>query len=302
MAVEAVTGGHAVRDLLCGATTQLQGVGIPDPGADARLLIQHALGWDRARLYARLDQRVTASELRQFQALLQRRRRREPLPHLLGEWEFWGLMFHVTAATLIPRPETETLVEAAVRSVPHGTHVLEVGTGSGCVAVALASERPDLRITALELDPQAAAVGQVNVTRHGLGDRIRVSIGEFPHHLGEDAPLGALISNPPYIPTGELEALQPEVRDFEPRIALDGGRDGLRLHRQLIERGAALVVPGGLLAMEMMPGQADAIRELLPACGWEWLADHPDMTGRPRVTSAARSGKTPQPIRSPEFV
>lgn len=278
-----LVGGETIHSALVRATEQLRVAGVETPQLDAELLLAQVLGRTRTYLAAHLPDPLPAEALAGFAALVARRVVREPLPYLLGHWEFLGLTFQVSPAVLIPRPETEGLVEAVADRVPANGRVLDVGTGSGCIAIGLAHLRPNLRVVALEISPAAAAVARQNALSLGVAERVEVVEGAFP----EAAPIGpfaAIVSNPPYIPAAEVETLEPEVRHHEPRGALDGGADGLSVLRALASCTGGLLDPGGLLAMEIGAGQEQQVSSLLTAAGgWTDLELLSDLAGIPRV-------------------
>jgi len=282
-----------LRDALVDAVPRLEAAGVDTPRLDAELLLAHSLGRNRTYLYAHLPDPLPADAAHRFARLLQRRAAREPLPYLLGAWEFMGLSFEVSPAVLIPRPETEVLVEAVAERVAPNARVLDVGAGSGCISVALARLLPQCQVTALEPSPEARAVAERNVAALGAAERVRILAGFFPQDADGLGPFDALVSNPPYIPTAEVEGLAPELRLHEPRLALDGGADGLTVLRALARDGAALLAPGGLLAVELAQGQAGAVCELLASAGqWDEPESLPDLAGIARVVLARRSRAT----------
>ncbi len=260
----------SVRTLLSSAIRRLEAVGVDTPRLDAELLLAHALRTTRTALFAYPERRLTSDEATLFEVALRRREAREPLPYILGEWEFLGLPFKVTPAVLIPRPETEVLVEtvAARLATKHGREfpfrLLDVGTGSGCVAIGLGRLLPRATVVAVEPSAAAVAVARENAATLGVGDRLAWVAGAFPEAMAERAgEFDAVVSNPPYIPEGEIGALQPEVRDWEPRLALTPGTDGLALIRALVEHAPRLLRPSGLLAIEVAQGQAERVMEML---------------------------------------
>jgi release factor glutamine methyltransferase len=224
-----------------------------------------------------------------FEGLIRRRERREPLPYLLGYREWMGMRFQVTPAVLIPRPETETLVEDTASRLPADARILDVGAGSGCISIGLAKLLPRSKVTALELSPEAAAVARENIEALAPS-RVALIEGGFPEAALDLGPFDALVSNPPYIPTKEVEKLAPELRMHEPRLALDGGVDGLRIIRSLIQDGAEIVAPGGLLALELALGQAGKVGELVRGSGlWCDVDVRQDLAGVDRVLLARRN-------------
>ncbi|HTE20668.1 MAG TPA: peptide chain release factor N(5)-glutamine methyltransferase [Armatimonadota bacterium] len=281
---------HTLRDALTAAVPLLQAAGVETPQLDAQLLLAHVLGRDRTYLYAHLHDALPDELQQAFETLVRRRTAREPLPYLLGRWEWMGMSFRVTPAVLIPRPETEVLVEAVAERLPQDARVLDVGAGSGCISIGLARLLAEARITALERSVDAADVARENAEALGVGAQVSVVRGSFP----EDAPAGpldAVVSNPPYIPSDDVDRLPPELRCHEPRGALDGGPDGLHLLRALASESPALLRDGGLLAVEVAQGQAERVTELLRAEGqWEEPESVRDLSGIARVV-LARKGR-----------
>lgn len=274
-----------VRDALGDAISRLAAHGIETSRLDAELLVAHVLSVSRTWLAAHPESALTADQSQELESLMQRRERREPLPYLLGEWEFLGMLLRVTSAVLIPRPETEMLVEEVARRLPAGARVLDVGTGNGCIALGLARLREDVRVIGIDRCSGAVAVARENARRVGLARRVsfgRVSFPASPARL--PGPFDAVVSNPPYIPDTMIETLQPEVRDYEPRLALAGGPDGLAFHHALLRHTAELLRSGGLLAVEVMAEQAEPVRALAERIGgWEEPAIIPDLAGIQRV-------------------
>ncbi len=226
-----------------------------------------------------------------FRRLVQRRAAHEPLQYILSSAFFLGLEFEVTPATLIPRPETELLVqEAALRLGGGPTLALDVGTGSGCVAIGLTRRAPLCRMVAVEQSVEALQVARRNAERHGVADRVTLVAGDWCAPFAGGARFDGLVSNPPYIPADALGSLQPEVQ-HEPRLALDGGADGMAAHRRLLADGASLVRPGGWLLMEIGCGQAQPLRAWVGASRWwttpECVRDH---QGIDRILVTQRRG------------
>ena len=250
---------------------------------DADLLLMFALQVDRTVLFAHPERLLSPDEMSQVEALIERRLHLEPLQYITGEQEFYGLPFRVTPATLIPRPETELLVEAVLARISGPADIVDVGTGSGAIAIALASRLPLARITAVDLSEAALTVARENASRNRLTVDFRLSdlLAAIP---GE---IDVVASNPPYIPDGDRPSLHPEVREFEPGTALFAGPDGLTIYRRLIPQAKAKLRPGGWLAMECGFGQANALRQLLH--GWEDIDILTDLQGIERVIVAKRA-------------
>ena len=269
------------REAVSNAATQLQ----PSPTAnrDAELLLMQTLGRDRAWLLTHPDEPIAIPDFSHYQEKISRRAGHEPIQYIIGEQEFYSLAFRVTPAVLIPRPETEHLVEAALARLPHNQpiRIADIGTGSGAIAVALAHALPQARITALDISPAALAVARENAARHQVADRIDFRESDLLGAL-RGAAFGAIVSNPPYVST--KEELEPQVRDYEPATALYAGEQGLDIYRRLIPQAHAALKPNGWLMMEIGHGQREAITGLLSA--WINVEFVNDLQGIPRVAIA----------------
>jgi release factor glutamine methyltransferase len=245
---------------------------IEDPRASAEILLAHAFHLGRIDLYLRYDQPMSAEELQRFKPLVKRRVQREPVAYIVGEKEFWSLSFAVSPDVLIPRPETESLVEAALALIPSDgsgeRRIFEPGTGSGAVIIALAKERPGSLFFASDRSLRALSLARQNAGRHGLVPSIRFFAGDwFDACRRNREGFDLIVSNPPYIPSGVIPGLQPEVSRFEPRISLDGGTDGLRAIRHLIQEAPLHLKPGGGLLLEIGHDQKTPIAEIADRCG-----------------------------------
>lgn len=238
------------------------------PRLTAELLLAFVLRCQRVKLYMELDRPLTKDELARFKALLQRRLAGEPTQYLLGQKEFYGRSFSVDPRVLIPRSETELLVEAVLRALPKAepTRVLDLCTGSGCIAVSIAAERPQASVWATDLSAEALEVARTNALAVGVDARVTFFHGDLFAPLPADATFDVIVSNPPYVSTGSLSALQREVQ-AEPRLALDGGPDGLVLLTRIAQAALPRLKPGGLLAFEHGDEQAEAMRALLTRVG-----------------------------------
>lgn len=258
---------------------------VEQPRREAALLLGEVLRLSEAQLYARADDDVPEPAAVSYGQLIRRRADRIPVAYLLGRREFHGRSFAVDPRVLIPRPETEHLVEAALHCIDDGGRVLDVGTGSGCIAVTLALERPGSRIVATDLSPGALAVAAANCRGHGVADRVRLVRADLLSALRPGA-FDVVVSNPPYIDVGEWPSLMPEVRDHEPPEALLAG-DGLDFYRRLFAAGGFLDA-GQRLLLEIGKGQLDAVRELAERDGFdvEWVVA--DLAGIPRVVRLRR--------------
>ncbi len=335
-----------LQDCVQQARLLLTEAGCDTPALDAELLAAKVLHIDRSRLWLEPDRPLSEPEQQQFRQFVERRRRREPLPYILGKWEFFGLPLEVSPAVLIPRPETETLVEACLErlksfsvrprgsSAPRSTQNSELSTlnsepsapstmllgaeagcGTGAISLALAHSLPDIRIFATDCSEAALALAQRNVHCHALQDRITLlhgdllepvgaalcgcpsaSLGSAPGRPHRVAPTGYgalpsqvldfVVANLPYIATNEIPSLPPEVRDWEPREALDGGPDGLAVIRRLIAEAPRWLKPDGFLALEISPEQAAPVKELLIRRGFTRIEIIADLSGRERVAIA----------------
>jgi release factor glutamine methyltransferase len=279
----------------------------PDEAAiDADVLARHALGgWERGQLLVRQHDACPAGFPGIFEALVRRRERREPTGYIIGHREFWNLDIEVRPGVLIPRPETELLVEEALArlspDVPErsgrpgpsaaapaaSARVADVGTGSGCIAVAIARWLPSAEVVAIDASDEALAVARLNATRHEVSARVRFLKADLL--AGAAGPFDAVVSNPPYVPAPDLAGLQPEVRDHEPLLALTGGIDGLDVIRRLVPDAAAVLRPGGWLLFEFGFGQADGVRAIIAAePRLELVAIRADLAGIPRIAVARR--------------
>ena len=272
---------------------------------DALLLLLHALGISRAALHADPGRILTLDQQALYEDLILRRLASEPIQYITGEQEFYSLTLHVSPAVLIPRPETEFLVEAVLAELDPASHfqILDVGPGSGAIAIALAHHLPNAHVTATDISSAALAIASSNAARHHLSSRIRfveadlldfsnlfiLSEGAAAEVEGPAPPLSAfdaIVSNPPYVPAADRATLHPQVRDFEPAAALFAGPDGLEIYRRLIPQARAALKPGGLLALEIGHGQRDAVAALL--AGWNALRFVDDLQQVPRTALARK--------------
>ena len=260
--------------------------GVESARLDAELLAAHAFGRTRVELYTHFDQPLGDPELAAYRALVQRRLDGEPVAYILGRREFWSLDLRVDARVLVPRPDTETLVEQAlelVQGMPAGGRALrvaDIGTGSGALALALKKERPNDEVFAVDVSPEALAVAGENAGQLGLD--VAFVQGDLVEPLASLAPFDLIASNPPYIPSRDIDGLSPEVRR-EPRVALDGGDDGLVLVRRLAKDASKVLVPDGALVMEIGAGQAAQAMEILRSTGYAKIGTRRDLAGIERV-------------------
>jgi release factor glutamine methyltransferase len=269
-----------VAEVVSASTAFLAGKGVPSPRVDAEHLIARALGVTRIDLYLQYDRELTEEETAACRELVRRRGTREPLAYILGEWGFRHLTLAVDRRALIPRPETETVVErclALIASV-EAPAVLDVGTGTGAIALALADERPDAAVTAIDVSEDALGLAVANAERTGLTERVRL----LHHDLDAGLPAGPydlVVSNPPYVEPEELQTLQPEVRDWEPREALVGHG----VTRRVAEGAREVLKPGGALVLEVAEATAGSVGAMLEELGFADVRATPDLAGRDRV-------------------
>ena len=282
---------------------------VESPRLQAELLLAHVLKLPRMKLYLNFERALTDPETSAFRELVKRRSQREPLQHILGSTSFCGFEIAVNRSVLVPRPETEILAEAGWTFLsalnPQLSTALDFGTGSGCIAIALAAKCQNAKILALDVSPEALETARQNAARNNVVDRIefiqdnsfaalqnfelrrQVNALEDGDMSSHSKPIfDLIISNPPYIPSAEIETLQPEVRDFDPRGALDGGPDGLDFYRRFASDAAAFLKPGGKIMLEFGDGQADAIRKIFGAQNWIVEAIREDYNHRPRILIA----------------
>jgi release factor glutamine methyltransferase len=258
------------------------------PRLTAELLLAHALGCDRVRLYTDYDRPLNKDELAAYRGLVDRRAKGEPTFYLTGAREFFGHRFQVDARVLVPRPETELLVEAALERLPadFAGEVLDLCTGSGCVGLSLASERAQLKLVATDLSAEALAVARANALALELASRVELVQGDLFAPLG-DRLFALIVANPPYIESATLATLAPEVRS-EPRLALDGGPDGLAIVRRIVVQASGHLPPQGWLLLEIGDGQGPALLELLAGAGLAEASIRKDLAGLDRIALARR--------------
>lgn len=260
--------------------------GVEEAAREARLIVAEAIWAPVTETFVRPEHTLSEEETARLESLMRRREQREPLAYLLGRREFFGRTFEVNEAVLVPRPETETLVELALQradTLPVA-HIVDAGTGSGCIAISLALECSDILVVGVDVSEAALGVARRNA------DRLLARQAAFLQSCFLSAfrprSLGMVVSNPPYIPSAEIGALMPEVRNFEPRLALDGGPDGLAGHRTLVAQAALALAPGGCLLLETAMGQTGVVSRLLEAAGFGELEVFCDLAGIERVVAA----------------
>ncbi|MCU1320101.1 MAG: peptide chain release factor N(5)-glutamine methyltransferase [Edaphobacter sp.] len=255
---------------------------------DAELLLLHTLHLTRATLLAHPDRELSAADQALYETLISRRLKNEPIQYITNQQEFYGLSLRVTSAVLIPRPETEHLVEALLQRLPHNQplSIADIGTGSGAIAIALAVHLPQSRITALDISPEALKIAQANAETHNITHQIRLLHSDLLSAVSHEEPFDAIVSNPPYVPESDRPTLHPEVRDHEPSTALFSGPQGLDIYRRLIPQAHALLKPDGLLALEIGHGQREALTALLAE--WRDITFVNDLQQIPRIVLATK--------------
>lgn len=304
MSLDPSSSPSTILDAIRWGTARLAAQSIESPRLNSEILLGHILGLRRLDLYLKFDRPLAAAEVEAFSAVIERRLTGMPVQYITGTAECFSLTFSVVPAVLIPRPETEVVVERAISAIQpliqeddldlfrqgQRRTVLDVGTGSGVIAICLARRFPTLTVYASDLSPEAIAVARQNAACHGVADRITFLTGSLFDPLaglGLEGALDMIVSNPPYIRHEELERLPREVRDFEPRLALDGGEDGMAIHRRLVEGASAYLKPGGLLIMEMGEDQAAALGQVLTGqARFHGVTIHQDYNRRDRVVVA----------------
>jgi release factor glutamine methyltransferase len=309
-----------IRAALKAGIARLREADVPSYTLAAELLLLHALGRNRTWLYAHPEELISERDSEHYSALLARRAMGEPTQHLTGKQEFWGLEFEVTPDVLIPRPETEHVVEIALDRIAlrelrggrprtttgAGLHIADVGTGSGCIAVALAKELPEARFYATDVSAAALEIARRNAERHGVADHIRFVEGNFLERSGEwprdvmgkqaasgergeeKSRFDLIVSNPPYVGRREAATLPREVREHEPEVALYGGAEGYELYAELIAQSAKHLKPGGILVLELGHDSLAAVQPILDVNTWTNLGVTHDLAGIPRVIAAKR--------------
>jgi release factor glutamine methyltransferase len=282
--------GASVSEALQLITQAFRASGIEDADVDARLLVGQALHLDRARLIAQADRVLEAREVNAISGLTARRLKREPVSRILGRKEFWSLALTITPDVLVPRPETETVVEGALDFVVRNglrmekLRILDIGTGSGALLVALLSELPNAIGLGTDISRAALETARANVTQ--LGFENRCSLIACDMAAGVQGQFDLLVSNPPYIARGDIASLSPEVRDYDPTVALDGGEDGLAAYRSISADAKRLLAQGGRLFVELGAGQEPAVRKLFTNAGFTVGIAREDLAGTPRVLGA----------------
>lgn len=271
------------------ARRRLEVAGVDSPVIDARLLLEAGAGVGRVDIVTDPRRPVSDEQAAAVEALVRRRVAREPIGHILGHKGFWTLDFAVNADVLTPRPETEHLVEVAMETLPKGwpARILDLGVGSGAILLSVLSERPESTGIGVDASEAALAVARANAERLGFADRATLKHGNWTDGIAGQFDL--ILSNPPYIPSADIDGLEPEVAKWEPRLALDGGPDGLEPYRRIIADLPRLLAPTGAFAFEVGKGQAEAVRALAEAQGLTTSVPRTDLAGIPRVVAGKRA-------------
>lgn len=289
-AVPGLKDGASIAEALRLTAQAFQLAGIETPEVDARLLMGHALRVDRARLISEADRILEAREVAALSALAARRLKREPVARIFGVKEFWSLPLAISEAVLVPRPETETVVEAALEFVARGglrsepLRVLDIGTGSGALLLALLSELPNAAGTGTDIGAAALEIARGNAERNGLAARCSFVACNIVEAL--NGPFDLIVSNPPYVAHGDIATLAPEVRDYDPTLALDGGKDGLDAYRAIAGEAHRVLAPDGRVIVELGAGQEGPVRALFTKAGLNVGSVRADLAGIPRALSA----------------
>jgi len=282
--------GWTIGRIIKWTTDYLKRFGSESPRLDAEVMLANALGCERVELYTRYDQEVSEQVRERFRELVKKRAKGAPVAYLVGRKEFFSLAFEVSPAVFIPRPESEFVVVEFLECVRDrtGVRAVDVGTGSGCLAIAAAHQHPETRFIAIDRCPHALAIAQANARKHGVDDRIEFRPGDLLEPVAHEEPFDVILSNPPYIPTAAIDALEPTVRDHEPRQALDGGSGGLAIVERLIDQAASRLQTGGHLILEIGEDQEQAVRGLLDRPEYRLMPTIRDLALRPRVIHAVR--------------
>ena len=277
---------HSIAQVLGEASGILQDAEVPEARRDAGALLSFVLGKDRTFLISHADNELSGEQLDQFRKFVARRATGEPLQYITGVQDFYGREFHVTPDVLIPRPETELLVEAVLESVEKDASFVfcDVGTGSGCIAVTLLCELPNTNAIAVDKSPAALEIAKLNASKHSVANRASFLVSDcFDSLFSKSSQIFLIVSNPPYVAETALADLQREVRDHEPRMALTPGGGGLSIIRRLLHEAPAFLSPGGQMFMEIGFDQAEAVKDLVDSEVWNLREIRPDLQRIPRI-------------------
>lgn len=278
----------ALKEALTRTAASLADAGIPDPRREARLLVRHATGWDDAAILNDPDRLLDSTQVATLDSIAARRAAREPMAYIVGEREFWSLPFRVTRSTLIPRPDTETLVEAVLADVDdrhRPVRILDLGTGSGCLLLALLSELPNASGLGVDISEAAIDVAETNAQGLGFRDRAAFRIGDWLESVVES--FDVVVANPPYVPDGDVPKLDADVRAFEPLNALAGGFDGLDAYRRIAGGLGKSLESDGIACFEVGVGQADSVAAIFAGQGFRVRAVRLDLAGIPRAVTVS---------------
>ncbi len=287
----------SIAQAILQGANQLRKAGVPEARREAGSLLGHVIARDQSFIITHAEDPIATEDLERFSQLLRERAQGKPLQYLIGRQEFYSLEFEVTPDVLIPRPETELLIETALNLVPGRdatVSICDVGTGSGCIAVTLLHELPNARAIALDVSPAAIAVAKRNAARHSVNERIEFLVSDcFSELKATDEPFDLVVSNPPYVPAAQIEGLQREVRDYEPRLALEAGEDGLAVIRRLLAEVGSHLKGGGHFLFEIGFVQGEAVRKLIEPMvrsgEWKLLDIYADLAGIPRTVALQKT-------------
>ncbi|MEZ5942710.1 MAG: peptide chain release factor N(5)-glutamine methyltransferase [Planctomycetaceae bacterium] len=290
---EGSNGEWTVRRVLEWTIDYLKQHGSESPRLDGEILLAHARKCPRIQLYTQYDQPLSNEQRTHMRELVKRRANAEPVAYLVGHREFFSLDFLLTKDVLIPRPDTETLVMAALDVIKQHpqSRVLDLCTGSGCIAVSLAVNAPKAKLTAVELSPPAAEVARKNIARHGVSERVELLTGDLFAPVPAGSKFDVIVSNPPYITSEEMQQLDPDVRLHEPHLALEAGADGLDVIRRIVDQSRQFLTPGGSLLIELDPAQAQPVLELMKSAGYVDESALNDLAGNARVVQSKWPGR-----------
>ncbi len=284
----------SIAEAILQGAHELRKAGVPEARREAGSLLAHVIERDRSFIISHAEDPITSEELNRFAEVVDWRAKGKPLQYITGHQEFFGLDFEVSADVLIPRPETELLVEAALKLAPNpeaAMFICDVGTGSGCIAVTLLHELPQARGMAIDISPAAIQVARRNASRHSVSDRLEFLVSDcFAEVDRKDTVFDLVVSNPPYVPVRQLEGLQREVRDYEPHLALEAGADGLSIIRRLLVDAGAYLKTGGHFLFEIGFDQREAVEQLVDQTVWKLLDIHSDLQGIPRTVALEKLG------------
>jgi release factor glutamine methyltransferase len=285
----------SIAEAILQGAHDLRKAGVPEARREAGSLLAHVLGRDRTFILSHADDPISEDHLEMFRGTLDWRAAGKPLQYITGHQEFFGLDFEVTADVLIPRPETELLVEKALKLISNeaASMICDVGTGSGCIAISLLHELPRARGVAIDVSPAAIEVARRNASRHSVSERLEFLVSDCFAELNKEGPLFDLIvSNPPYVGVGQLDNLQREVRDYEPHLALQADADGLSIIRRLLVDAGAYLKSGGHFLLEIGFDQRQAVEQLVDPGRWKLLDIYSDLQGIPRTVALEKGGST----------